>query len=86
LVFALAAQLVLDGQWFLPVGIPSFVHMKGAVNGWGKHDIWTDRLHAQFAQKNLTVGSVRQRLPFHYHVKNFASPEIIAHYEGLYGI
>lgn len=81
--FAFAARLYGEDRCFVPGSIPMFTHMKSAIQGWDENILWMDYLHYQLDQKNLTVGFQRQRLPFHYHHKNFPTPEIIKHYEGL---
>lgn len=83
LVFALAARLHGEDQCYLPSTVPMFTHMKGAIQGWPSNAVWTEYLHHQFDQANLTVGFQRQRWPFHYHYKNFPTPDIIKHYEQL---
>lgn len=83
LVFALAARLHGEERCYQPGNVPVFTHMKGAIQGWPPEAVWTEYLHHQFDQEYLTVGVQRQRLPFHYHHKNFPTPEIIEHYEQL---
>lgn len=83
-VFALAAKLVGADLCTLPGPVPTFAHMKGAVQGWEPSMVWSEHLMHQFDQHHLTVGAHRQQVPFHYHYKNFATPEVIKHYEQLY--
>jgi hypothetical protein len=84
LVFALAARMLGTDNCTLPGPVPTFVHMKSAVQGWPEHRPWTEMVYHEIDQTNLTVGFQRQRLPFHYHLKGFAKPGIIIHYERLY--
>ena len=84
LVFALAARFVGKEQCYAPGNIPMFTHMKGAIQGWPAEAMWTEYVYHQFDQGKLTVGFHRQRLPFHYHYKNFPTQDIINHYEQLY--
>lgn len=81
--FAFAVRLHGEEQCFVPGPVPMFTHMKGAMQGWDASTIWMDYLHHQLDKTNLTVGFHRQRLPFHYHFKNFPTKEIIEHYERL---
>jgi len=84
LVFAIAAKLCGDSGLYNPNGsVPRFVHMKGAINGWEPNRDWRTAVYHQFDKSTLTVGFARQRLPFHYHQKNFVTPELIDHYEKL---
>ena len=84
LVFAIAAKLCGDTKLHNPkTQIPRFVHMKGAINGWGINQDWQTMVYHQFDKTTLTVGFTRQTLPFHYHQKIFISNDIINHYEQL---
>ena len=84
LVFAIAAKLCGDNKVHNPaLSVPRFVHMKGAINGWHIHADWRNMLYHQFDGSSLTVGFTRQTVPFHYHQKDFITPELIKHYEQL---
>jgi hypothetical protein len=84
LVFAIAAKLCGDrGLYNAAAPVPRFAHMKGAINGWEPNRDWRTVVHHQFDQSTLTVGFTRQQVPFHYHYKNFATPNLIDHYEQL---
>lgn len=83
-VFAIAAKILGVENCTLPGTVPTFVHMKNAVQGWTESTPWTEMIYSEFDGTNLTVGFQRQRLPFHYHLKNFAKEETIKHYESLY--
>ena len=84
LVFALAARIFGEEKCHSPSNIPMFTHMKGAIQGWPDEAMWTEYVHHQFDRDKLTVGFFRQRLPFHYHYKDFPTQEVIDHYEQLY--
>lgn len=84
LVFALAAQLYGIENCSLPGDVPAFTHMKGAVQGWDIGTIWTEYLYYQFDRTRFTAGFHRQRNPFHYYHKNFATEEVIKNYERIY--
>lgn len=84
LVFAMAAKLLGVERCTLPGPVPTFVHMKNAIQGWSTDVPWTELVHCEFDNSNVTVGFQRQRLPFHYHLKSFAKPDTIRHYEQLY--
>ena len=84
LVFAVAVKLLGTENFTLPGAVPTFTHMKGAVQGWDTDAIWTEHLMHQLDRHHLMIGSQRQRVPFHYHYKNFATPAIVKHYEQLY--
>jgi len=83
-VFAIAAKLVGEENCFLPsIEVPCFTHMKGAINDWDANQDWREMVYHQFDGTNLTVGFTRQRVPFHYYQKDFASPELIKYYESI---
>lgn len=84
LAFALATKLLDAENFYLPGNVPMFTHMKGAVQGWAPESVWTDLMHYQLDRSTVTVGFQRQRLPFHYHFKDFPKPEVVKHYERLY--
>jgi hypothetical protein len=84
LVFALAARIFGEENCTLPGAVPCFSHMKGAVQGWDINQIWMEYLYYQFDRTRFTVGFQRQRLPFHYHYKNFVTDEMIDNYERIY--
>lgn len=84
LVFAIAAKILGVENCTLPGQVPSFVHMKNAVQGWTENTPWTEVVYTEFDNSKLTVGFQRQRLPFHYQLKSFAKPDTIKHYEQLY--
>lgn len=84
LVFAVAAKLLGDDNCYLPGGIPTFTHMKGAINNWAIDAVWDELIYHQVDGSNFTAGFQRQTVPFHYHQKYFATSDIIKHYEAEY--
>lgn len=84
LVFSIAAKMLGTENCTLPGTVPTFVHMKNAVQGWSESTPWSEMVYTEFDGSNLTVGFHRQRVPFHYHLKSFARPEVIKNYESLY--
>lgn len=84
-VFALALKLLdLDQEWHVTNQLPTFVHMKTNLQGW-KDDIggdWTEHIDV-FFNDNLgcKIGNHRQVYPFHYHLKDFITDDIIEAYE-----
>ena len=82
--YAIAAMLVGEENCYNPASdIPSFVHMKGPIQGWPDVD-WTKHVYAQVDDNaNLTVGFNRLLYPFHYVNKEFATGELIEQYKRI---
>lgn len=82
-VYALAARMIGEENCYLPgIDVPSFAHMKGGIVGLGIDDDWTKYMHCQINDRaEVSVGTYRQRYPLHYHIKDFATEEMI----GLFG-
>lgn len=82
--YAIAAMLLGEEECYNPASdIPTFVHMKGAINGWPDVD-WMKHVYAQVDDEaNLTVGFNRQLYPFHYVNKDFATGELIERYRRI---
>jgi hypothetical protein len=82
--YAIAAMLVGEENCYNPASdVPSFVHMKGAIQGWPDVD-WIEYAYAQVDDNaNLTVGFNRQLYPFHYVNKEFATGELIEQYKRI---
>ena len=86
LVYAITAQLVGPEMCTIPnVAVPSFTHMKGAINRLGTNTDWTRHYYAQLDDNaNLTVGFNRQIHPFHYQQKHFITNDIRERYERIF--
>jgi hypothetical protein len=83
-VFAVACKLVGDQHCYLPGAVPTFTHMKGAINGWQPDVDWRDQVYNQVDGTSLTVGFQRQRVPFHYYQKGYITNELLEFYERRY--
>jgi hypothetical protein len=82
-VFALAAEMIgIDKCTNPALSYPTFVHMKPAIQGWGNVK-WMNTLYSQLDKTDLTIGFTKQLYPFHYHNKEFITPDIIEYYEQL---
>lgn len=82
--YAIAAMLTGEEDCYNAASdIPTFVHMKGPIQGWPNID-WTQYVYAQLdASANLTVGFNRQMYPFHYVNKDFATGDLIERYKRI---
>ena len=68
---------------------PTFTHMKTKLQDWpsGWSESWTKHIHTDFNNNcQLKVGNYVQKLPFHYHDKDFLTDKIIAKLERKLGI
>lgn len=85
-VYAIAALLTGVEQCTNPaLPYPTFVHMKGGMQGWGAGTDWTDTVYSQLNDKlDLTIGFTRQTYPVHYYQKTFASTDVVKRFEDVY--
>jgi hypothetical protein len=71
-VFAIAARLLGEESCTNPaLDYPSFVHMKGAVNGLAAAANWQDAYISELDSNNLMINFTRQQWPVHYYQKDF---------------
>jgi hypothetical protein len=71
-VFSIAARLLGEEQCTNPaLDYPSFVHMKGAVNGLAPAANWLDVYPHELYNNNLMINFTRQTWPVHYYQKTF---------------
>lgn len=70
--------------------LPSFVHMKGHLQNINEKFItekWIDHIPTYFKEDGtFKIGNYEQTLPFHYHIKEWLTPEIISILEERNGI
>jgi hypothetical protein len=78
-VFAVAARILGVELCTNPaLDYPSFVHMKGAVNGLSDSANWMDAYPFELADNNLMINFTRQQWPVHYYQKEFINERIRA--------
>lgn len=76
-VFAIAARILGVEQCTNPaLDYPSFVHMKGAVNGLDASADWQQVFPHELYNNTLMINFTRQQWPVHYYQKNFANAHI----------
>lgn len=80
---ALAARIMGVQNVTLPVAIPAFVHAKSGLWGLSEQQPWYEQLYTE-CEDGLIVGHHPQRLPFHYHHKEWVTNDIIRAYERNY--
>jgi hypothetical protein len=66
-------------------GIPRFVHMKACLQGWPgvlpSEREWRRHASHRFEGLQLYVDDIRIGDPFHYHVRDFVTDELLRSYE-----
>jgi len=71
-VFAVAARLLGEESCTNPaLDYPSFVHMKGAINGLGASADWQAVFPHEVYNNTLMINFTRQTWPVHYYQKTF---------------
>jgi len=69
--------------------IPTFVHMKTCMQGWENafSKDWRKYIDHYFDNNmSLFIGEYQIKYPFHYHIREFATNELISKYEKILGI
>jgi len=95
-VFAIAAKILdteqLNNNSYLE--IPTFVHMKTQLQKWNLEvkapkipEDWNSVIQSYFTEDGeLFIGNYKQTLPFHYHLKDFITDQMIETMERKLGI
>lgn len=82
--FSLAARIVGEQHVTLPINIPVFVHAKESLWELSEQQPWYEQLFCEWNNNVPLVGHYQQRLPFHYHHKEWLTDDIIEQYERNY--
>lgn len=82
-LFSLATRIVGIQHVTLPCSIPTFVHGKESLWGLSEQQQWYKQLFVEF-NDDLLVGHYVQRLPFHYHHKEWITDDIMGRLERNY--
>lgn len=84
-VYALAAKILNIAELNNTTAehLPTFVHMKTELQKWtepGCLETWTKHVNHYFTPDcSLYIDNFKQQLPFHYHLKDFLTDEIISY-------
>jgi hypothetical protein len=82
LVYALTANILGRENYTLPsMDFINFVHMKSAIQGWSDENTWTNYALCEQDQNMLRINNLNQYSPVHYYDKEFATDQLIEHYE-----
>jgi hypothetical protein len=83
-LFSIATRIFGIQNVTLPVNIPTFVHGKEALWGLSEQQPWYSQLFVELNGDNLLVGHYPQRMPFHYHHKEWITDDVIGQLERNY--
>lgn len=83
-VFSLAARIIGMEQVTLPGPVPTFTH--GKERAWDISEIipWYEQLYVEWDNILLIIGHYHQRVPLHYHHKEWITNDVIREYERNY--
>lgn len=82
-VFSIATRIFGIQNVTLPYSIPTFVHGKESLWKLNEQQPWYNQLFVEF-NDNLIIGHYQQRLPLHYHHKEWVTNDIIQQLERNY--
>ena len=83
-MFAIATRIMGSQHVTLPISIPTFVHGKGGAWELSEQQSWYEQLYTEWNDNAPIVGHYQQRLPFHYHHKEWITNDIVGQYERNY--
>lgn len=83
-VFSLATRIMGIEHLTLPIHIPTFTH--GKSGAWGLSDThpWYEQLYVEWNNVVPIIGHFHQRVPLHYHYKEWITEDVIRQYERYY--
>lgn len=90
--YALAIKILgIENECFGSLNsLPSFVHMKGHLQGIDENLIsenWTENIPTYFGSDGrFKIGNYQQTLPFHYHIKEWLTDDMIRIMEKRIGV
>lgn len=86
-LYAITAKIIGIEQCTLPsLEFINFAHMKPRIQGWNDDADWIDIVPTQIDGNMIRINNVNQYWPVHYYNKEFATNELIEHYEQRIGI
>lgn len=80
-IFALAARIFGTQYVTLPVAIPTFTHGKEVLWKLSEQQPWFEQLFVELTKDKLLIGHYYQRVPLHYHHKDWITENVIRNYE-----
>lgn len=82
--FSLATRIMGIQHLTLPFSLPTFTHGKGGAWGLSEQQPWYEQLYVEWDDIIPIIGHYYQRVPFHYHHKNWITDDIIRRFERHY--
>lgn len=83
-VFSLATRIVGIQNVTLPISFPTFTHGKSGAWGLSDNLPWYEQLYVEWYNNVPIIGHYHQRLPLHYHYKEWITEDVINRYERNY--
>jgi len=81
-LYAVTADLIGRELCTMPsMDFLKFVHMKSKINNW--LDNWNEAVLTEFDSTMIRINNLNQYSPLHYQTKEFATDELVDHYERL---
>lgn len=81
-VYAVTAHILGAEEYTIPsLDFFNFVHMKSGIQGWNDEHPWTNYALSEVDGNMLRINNLNQYSPVHYYHKEFATDELIEHYE-----
>jgi hypothetical protein len=81
-LYAVTAELLGRELCTMPtMDFIKFTHMKPAINSW--YDDWPTAVITELDNTDIRINNLNQYAPLHYQTKEFATDELIEHYERI---
>lgn len=79
-LYAVTADIIGREKCTMPsMDFIKFIHMKSKINDWLEN--WTESVITEFDGPMIRINNLNQYAPLHYQAKEFATDELIEHYE-----
>jgi hypothetical protein len=86
-VYALTAKIFGAERCTIPsLDYFTMTHMKPHIQGWPASTNWIESVVTELDGTTVRINNIEQQYPFHYHVKEWLTEEIINTYESTAGV
>lgn len=83
-ILAITTRVVGIEKCMLPISIPTFVHAKNELLNLTLETPWYEQVYVEWDGIVPIIDHFKQRLPLHYHYKEFVTDDIIRNFERHY--